>query len=341
MPEQKTYTFHVSGMHCKACTLLIEENLKKAEGISAVTASLARNQVAVTGEFLEEPVILAEKLTELIKDNGYALSVEAPNRNRRWSDFRYALPGAGIIILLFLFLQKLGLVNLIGSSQVGYGTALLIGLIASVSTCLAVVGGLVLSVSANYAKTGASARPQIFFHVGRILGFFVLGGLLGALGSSFALGQTGTLVLSVLVGLVMLILGINLLDVFHVARRLTISLPKSWSKISKPKVSAGNTLMPFVLGAVTFFLPCGFTQAMQIYALTTGSFLQGGLIMLVFALGTLPMLALLSFSSVNINNKPWRGIFFKTAGLLVIVLAIFNLLNALAVAGIINPIFNF
>ncbi len=341
MSEQKTYTFHVSGMHCKACTLLIEENLKEAKGVSAVTANLARNQVVVTGESELEPGALAEELTKLVKNNGYAISLEAPAPKHKWADFKYALPGAGVIIVLFLFLQKLGLVNLINSSQVGYGTALLIGLIASVSTCLAVVGGLVLSVSANYAKTGGNARPQLFFHTGRILGFFVLGGLLGALGSSFALGQTGTLILSILVGLVMLVLGINLLDVFHITRRLTISLPKSWSKITKPKVSTGNTLMPFILGAATFFLPCGFTQAMQIYALTTGSFLQGGLLMLVFALGTLPMLALLSFSSVNINSKPWRGIFFKTAGLLVIVLAIFNLLNALAVAGIINPIFNF
>ncbi len=341
MSEQKTYTFHVSGMHCKACTLLIEENLKEAKGVSAVTADLARNQVVVTGESELEPILLAEELTKLVKNNGYTISLEAPAPNRKWADFKYALPIAGIVIALFLFLQKLGLVNLINSSQVGYGTALLIGLIASVSTCLAVVGGLVLSVSANYAKTGGSARPQIFFHMGRILSFFVLGGLLGGLGSSFALGQTGTLILSIFVGLVMLLLGINLLDVFHVARRLTISLPKSWSKISKPKMTAQNALMPFLLGGATFFLPCGFTQAMQIYALTTGNFMQGGLIMLVFALGTLPMLALLSFSSVNINNKPWRGIFFKAAGILVIVLAIFNLLNALAVTGMINPIFNF
>jgi len=341
MSEQKTYIFHVSGMHCKACTLLIEENLKEAKGVSAVTANLAHNQVIVTGELGLEPATLAEELTKLVKNNGYTISLEAPANNRKWSDFKYALPIAGVVIVIFLLLQKLGLVNLINSSQVGYGTALLIGLIASVSTCLAVVGGLVLSVSANYAKTSASTRPQIFFHTGRILGFFGLGGLLGALGSSFALGQTGTLVLSVLVGLVMLILGINLLDVFHIARRLTISLPKSWSKISRPGASAKNALMPFILGASTFFLPCGFTQAMQIYALTTGSFLEGGLTMFVFALGTLPMLALLSFSSVNINNKPWRGVFFKSAGLLVIVLATFNLLNALAVAGIINPVFNF
>ena len=79
---------------------------------------------------------------------------------------------------------------------------------------------------------------------------------------------------------------------------------------------------------------------MQLYALTTGSFMQGAMTMFVFALGTFPVLALLSFGSLNIAHKPWKGIFFKTAGIIVIALALFNLLNALATAGIINPLFS-
>ena len=53
----------------------------------------------------------------------------------------------------------------------------------------------------------------------------------------------------------------------------------------------------FVLGAATFFLPCGFTQALQLYVLAKGSFTTGALTMLAFALGTLP--ALLSLSAVS------------------------------------------
>jgi len=80
---------------------------------------------------------------------------------------------------------------------------------------------------------------------------------------------------------------------------------------------------------------------MQLYALSTGSFTQGSLTMLVFALGTFPMLALLSFGSLNIAQKPWKGIFFKTAGSIVIALALLNLANALATIGVISPLFNF
>ena len=69
--------------------------------------------------------------------------------------------------------------------------------------------------------------------------------------------------------------------------------------------------------------------------------MEGGLVMLVFALGTLPVLALISFSSFSIQNSSKAGIFFKTAGLIVIMFALFNLINSLVVVGLIPPIFNF
>jgi sulfite exporter TauE/SafE len=224
-------------------------------------------------------------------------------------------------------------------SGMNFGTAVIVGIIASISTCLAVVGGLVLSVSATYAQQGGAKKSQIYFHLGRLGAFFLLGGALGLLGKSLQLGATGNLVLTALVSLVMLILGIHLLDVFRMSGHFQLRLPKHFSELIHRLKNSTHAAMPLVLGAATFFLPCGFTQSMQAYALTTGSFLTGGMTMLIFALGTLPMLALLSFGAFSIKNKSWRGIFFKTAGLVVIALAIINLLATLAVAGIIEPVF--
>jgi len=102
-----------------------------------------------------------------------------------------------------------------------------------------------------------------------------------------------------------------------------------------------HTLTPALLGVVTFFLPCGFTQSMQIYALSTGDFFSGALTMFVFALGTFPVLALMSFTSLGIHDKITRGIFFKTAGLVVIFFAVFNLINNFVAIGALPPIFNF
>jgi sulfite exporter TauE/SafE len=206
---------------------------------------------------------------------------------------------------------------------------------------MAVVGGLVLSMSANFAKEDDKVRPQVLFHLGRLASFFILGGVIGALGSTFQLGTIGTFILSFIVAMVLLILGINLLDVFPWAKKLQPTMPNFIGKRVHGLKNINHTLTPLLVGVATFFLPCGFTQSMQIYTLTTGNFLTGSLIMFSFALGTLPVLSLLSFSSLGIHKKAQSGIFFKTAGLIVIFFGIFNLINALVGAGIIPPIFSF
>ncbi len=338
----KTYTFHVSGMHCNACVALTESELECLPEITKVKSSLVTHSVEVTGDFGDkEREHIARDLNEVLKPHGYTISLEKQKHKVRWSDFNLAIPIAGAFIAFFIILQKLGIVNLVTTSDINYGTAFVIGLIASVSTCMAVVGGLVLSMSATFAKEGDKVRPQVLFHVGRLVSFFILGGAVGALGSAFQLGMTGTLVLSFIVALVLLVLGINLLDVFPWAKKLQPTLPRFISKRVHGLRNVNHTLTPLLVGVATFFLPCGFTQSMQLYALTTGSFWTGALIMSSFALGTLPVLALLSFGSLGIHKKAQSGVFFKTAGLVVIFFGIFNLVYVLVAAGIIPPLFSF
>ncbi|KKP83410.1 MAG: hypothetical protein UR85_C0004G0004 [Candidatus Nomurabacteria bacterium GW2011_GWF2_35_66] len=139
----------------------------------------------------------------------------------------------------------------------------------------------------------------------------------------------------------MLIMGINLLDIFSGAKKAQISMPKFISKKAFGLAKLNHTLTPLLVGIATFFLPCGFTQSMQVYTLSTGSFMNGALTMLAFALGTLPVLALVSFSSFSIKNNKNSGIFFKTAGIIVILFAIMNILNSLVIIGLIPPLLNF
>lgn len=329
-------------MHCNSCVVLTESELMEVPEVSRAKASLKHLHVEVTGNFGDkEPEHIARDLSEVLKPHGYELSLERQRHSAKWSDFKIALPIALGFIIVFVILQKLGIVNLITASNVSYGTTFLIGLIASVSTCMAVVGGLVLSMSANFAKEGDKVRPQVLFHIGRLVSFFILGGAIGALGSAFELGITGTFILGLLVAVVLLILGINLLDVFPWAKKLQPTLPSFVGKHVQGLKNVNHTLTPVLLGVATFFLPCGFTQSMQIYTLTTGSFWTGALTMSVFALGTLPVLALLSFSSLGIHKKAQSSIFFKSAGLIVIFFGIFNLINSLVAIGLIPPIFNF
>lgn len=337
----KTYTFHIQGMHCQSCVMLTESKIAELPYIQKVKSSLKNHSVEVTGDFGDmNEADITERLTAQVKEDGYTISTEAPAEKKDWSDFKIAIPIAIGFILLFILLQKLGIVNLVSGNGTSYGTAFMVGIIASLSTCMAVVGGLVLSMSATFAKRGEKIKPHIMFHVGRIISFFILGGVIGAIGSAFTLNITGTFLLSLAVALVMLMLGINLLDTFSWAKRLQPLMPKFISKQVYKTSGLQSTLAPLLIGVITFFLPCGFTQSMQFYTLTTGGFLKGGLTMLSFAAGTLPILALISFSSFNIKNSKQSGIFFKSAGLIVIAFALFNLINSLAIIGLITPVFN-
>jgi len=314
-------------------------------GVPAITtakASLANHRVVVRGDFGDQaPEQIARDLSEVLRPHGYTLSLKSQKNAVRWSDFRLAVPLAIGFIGVFILLQKLGLVNLVTTAQVGPGTAFVIGLIASVSTCMAVVGGLVLSLSANFAKEGDKIRPQVLFHIGRLASFLILGGAIGALGSAFQLGPTIVASLGIFVALVLLVLGVNLLGIFPWAKRFQPTLPAFVGKHVHGLKNLNHTLTPTLVGIATFFLPCGFTQSMQIYVLTTGSFATGAIIMGAFALGTLPVLALLSFSSLSVHTKAQSGVFFKTAGLVVIFFGIFNVINVLVAAGTIPPFFSF
>jgi len=340
--QAQKYTFHVHGMHCNACVLVTESELGDLPNITYVKSSLKNHSLEVVGEFgnktLEQ---IAEELIIPLKPLGYTVSVERQQNSVRWGDFKIAVPIALGFAVLFILLQKMGIVNLVNAGDVTYGTAFVVGIIASLSTCMAVVGGLVLSMSATFAKVGDKIRPQLMFHSGRIVAFFVLGGVIGGIGSVFTLTTSATFILSLVIGIVMLILGINLLDTFHWAKKFQPSMPRFVTKHAHGVTKFNHTLTPVLIGIASFFLPCGFTQSMQLYTLTTGSFFKGGLTMLAFAIGTLPVLALVSFSSFSIQNSSKAGIFFKSAGLIVIMFALFNLINSLVVIGVIPPIFNF
>lgn len=340
MTQQKTHTLQVHGMHCNACVVLTESELIGHPKVLSAKSSLSTNSVEICGDFGDMTLQdIAKELTGLLSQ--HTLSTEKQKKEINWKEFAIAVPIAFGFIFIFVLLQKFGIVNLVSAGNVTYGTAFIVGVVASLSTCMAVVGGLLLSMSATFAREGDKVRPQVLFHIGRVVSFFMLGGVIGAVGSAFQLGAVGTFALGMIIGLVMLALGINLLDIFHWTKRLQPSMPRFLSQKALNATKINHTLTPALVGIATFFLPCGFTQSMQIYSLSTGSFFGGGLTMLAFALGTLPVLALISFSSFSIQNNSKAGIFFKSAGLIVILFALFNIINSLVAAGLIAPVFNF
>jgi sulfite exporter TauE/SafE/copper chaperone CopZ len=333
----KTHTLHVSGTHCASCKILIEDILSEQDFIKNARVDLKKEIVEIETNSDQSLEQLANILTDKIKSNGYILSVEKMTKEKSVDDVIWkALPiGLGLLVLFFL-LQRSGILNLGIGGQTTATTSFVIGLIASVSSCLAIVGGLVLSLSAKISQDKVSdTKTFLLFHTGRIVSFAVLGGVLGAVGSAIGINFTLTAILGLIASLVMLVLGLNLVGVF---KKNKIALPSGIFNFFR-KIEH-KTLTPLILGFATFFLPCGFTQSMQVSALSSGSFVSGMLIMFAFALGTLPMLLLLSFGSASFAHGKHAPLFFKSAGVVVIGLGLFSLLAGLAGLGIINPLFN-
>lgn len=333
----KNYTFHLSGTHCASCKIFIEDVLSEQDFVKNVRVDLKKEILEVTPTEDKESEELARILTSKIQSHGYTVSVDRAHKQKSNDTIIWkALPiGLGLLVLFFL-LQKSGILNIGFGGQVTPVTSFVIGLIASVSSCLAIVGGLVLSLSAKISQDNVSdTKTFLLFHSGRLVSFAVLGGVLGAIGSAIGINFTFTAILGLVASLVMLLLGLNLVGVFK-KNKVTMSS----NIFNFFRGIEHKTFAPLLLGFATFFLPCGFTQAMQVSALSSGSFITGFMIMFSFALGTLPMLAFLSFGSASFAHGKHAPLFFKSAGVVVIGLGMFALLSGLTALGIISPLFN-
>ncbi len=340
-------------MHCRSCELLVEDELLRVSGVKKAVA----NQQAGMAEIYFEEKVDPKQVGVAIVKAGYTLGKDEKTwistNSRDWIDFGIAV---FVVADLFLVAKALGLFNLNLTSTHNLNSlpvVFLIGITAGVSTCMALVGGLVLGASARFAEKHPGAttiqkfKPHLFFNLGRIGSYFVLGGLIGYLGSFFQLSSSFLGLLTIGVGVVMLLLGAQLIEMFPILRGITFTLPKSISRLlgireqSEKEYSHKNSM---VAGAMTFFLPCGFTQAMQLFAISSGNPVTGALTLGTFAIGTAPGLLGIGGLTSVVKGTAAR-LFFRTAGLVVILLALFNLNNGYNLTGfnpgeIVNTIFS-
>jgi len=334
---------HITGMHCRSCEILIEEELKKIKGVTDVSVS-HKDGIA--------DISFKDKLNNYdvrnaIECAGYCIGENAklPYFSKNKRDYIELGIAFFIVVLLYLVAKQFGIFGLTGLIKGNYGSlpvVFIVGLTAGISTCMALVGGLVLGISSKFAKQNPESSrfekfiPHIYFNLGRIVSYFVLGGIIGYAGSLFKISTSVLGLLIVAVGFIMLLLGSQLIDIFPFLKTVSFTLPKGLHKLlgikekTEEEYSNTNTSL---LGASTFFLPCGFTQAMQLYAISTGSPLQGALTMGVFALGTTPGLLGVGGLTSVIKGQSSK-LFFKAAGVVVMLLALFNISNGLNLIGV-------
>ncbi len=354
LPQKHVY--FVNGMHCASCELTTEKALLQKKEIQAVDASVGKGQVEIryTGEYPR-----VDELNELFKKDGYVFSNKPMKKQKsqalmttndrgemvinkkKLHDFLVIFGVSLVLMIGFIILNKSGLSALISvNSTSALPMFLIFGLLAGLSSCAALVGGIILSMSKQwlsiYSKNASNTQklqPHILFQLGRLISYGLLGALLGTIGGALQLSLTFSAILIFAVSIMMLFLALQMLGVKYF-QGFQIAAPKFLTRYSSNEKNFSGRYMPFTMGALTFFLPCGFTITAQGLALASGNPIQGGLIMLFFALGTLPILLAIGFSSVKFSRNPHlANRFLRTAGVLVLFFALFNINAQLNVLG--------
>lgn len=330
------HIFSVSGMHCVSCETLLEKEVSEIPHVQKCKASHTKGtlEVECAGD------IPKKEIEKIIKKCGYNNATEqVPLKKISGKDL---LQIAGIfvgILLISALFSSFGISQFfpdVGKST-GILTALLMGFVASVSTCLALTGGIVMSFSSECAIGKAPSlwnriQPQCSFHIGRLVGFSILGGILGTVGGAIQYSTTITGILTIVVAIIMLTVGLHILGLAPNITRFGIHFPKALSAPLSRLQRKQHPLLPGIIGVLTFFLPCGFTQSMQLAAALSGNFVMGALIMFFFALGTLPVLFSIGLGSSWTQNKDF-GFFRKIVGTLLLFFSLISLQSGLVLAG--------
>lgn len=334
---QKT-TVCIDGMTCRSCELTIERKWKKINGVRDVTVNAATGKANIA--YVGATPSVAH-LQNALGEGKYVVSTNGTGRKPVRPSFLQLAGLFALVLLLGKIVSGLGLLKqtfAIGSGM-SFGAIFVVGLVAASSSCIAVAGGLLLSSAAKFNERYGSAspagrmKPVALFVAGRIAGYAILGGLLGVVGKALSPSPIVTAFITVLAALYMLVMGLDMLQIAPAwLKNITPRMPKSLSNRVLDAEGKEHPLAPFALGAATFFLPCGFTQALQLYALTTGSFTAGALSLFAFALGTAPALLALGWASSSLKGTAGR-FFFRFSGALVVVLGLWNVQNGLAIAG--------
>jgi len=338
----KEKTYQVKGMHCASCEILIERKLLEIPGVKAAEASTPKGQVMVEYEG-DQPQ--TGKINQLFKEENYVFAdVGAIGEKKEASGDLGTLTAVLILVIAgFVLLNISGLGGLIKvNAQSSLIMFLALGIVAGLSSCAALVGGIVLSMSkqwyglyADKKTTLEKLQPHLLFNLGRITAFGVFGGILGLLGNRIGVLFTSFSPFLVIgVAIMMLVLGLQMLGVSYF-QRFQFTAPKFLIRYVADEGNFKGQYMPFLMGAFTFFLPCGFTLTAQSMALISGNALSGALIMLAFVSGTTPTLLGIGLSSVKFSdNQQFSGLFSKAAGALVLIFALFNLNAQFNVLGI-------
>ncbi len=344
-----TTTLYVDNMTCVNCENIIERAISGRAGVKSVKASYSAGTVLIS---YDADVIELEKIEKAIEEHDYHVKRQKTAINEKnkegkadWTNNITNIAGAAIIIFsLYIILKHLGLLNIfysfpLAKEGMGYGMLFLIGLLTSIH-CVAMCGGITLSQCVPKPAANASLNkfatvsPSLLYNLGRVISYTVIGGIIGALGSVVSFSGTMKGIVQILAGIFMVIMGINMLNIFPWLRKFNPRMPKIFAR----KINAGkNSNSPFYIGLLNGLMPCGPLQAMQLYALSTGSPVKGAISMFLFSVGTVPLMFAFGALSSFLTKK-FAGRMMTASAVLVVVLGVFMFGSGASLSGLRIPV---
>lgn len=216
----------------------------------------------------------------------------------------------------------------------------LTGLTIGGLTCLAVQGGLLASVIAareeEEIKEGINKKNPIFptlsFLTTKLIVYTILGFILGTFGGVIGINQTTQITMQFIAGFYMIVVALNLLNVHPIFRYAVIQPPKFLTRRVWKQSKSKDLFAPALLGAMTIFIPCGTTLAMEALAISSSNAFLGAAIMAVFVLGTMPLFFGVGWLT-SILGDNFRGRFLKIAAVAVLYLGVTSMNGALVAGG--------
>ncbi|MBQ8506843.1 MAG: sulfite exporter TauE/SafE family protein [Clostridia bacterium] len=323
-------------MTCINCQKKIYKALSALPGVSEISVSYERG----TAQLSFDPGITnVDRIGKTIADLGYDLLPDGQ------MDISKTICLPVIIIALYILLEHFGVLNLLVPSQLaesgmGYGMLFVVGLFTSVH-CIAMCGGINLSQSLPGGRQQGNAfLPSLLYNAGRVVSYTVVGFLLGLVGMLVGGNSSGGVpvllqgILKLLAGALMVVMGVNMLGIFPWLRKLNPRMPGFIAR----RIGAGKAAArrPFIIGLLNGLMPCGPLQSMQILALASGNPLTGALSMLLFSLGTVPLMLGLG-ALVSALGKRFARAVMNTGAVLVAVLGLSMLAQGGSLSGMLLP----
>lgn len=209
----------------------------------------------------------------------------------------------------------------------GFWPAVLMGL-AGAGHCLGMCGSLAGAFSLTVAPNRRLVT-LLMYNLGRLASYGLAGALVGGLGAYVsAIGTPLLLAFRLLAALLLVLMALYLLRWHLGLMRLEALGQHLWRRL---KPLAGKLLplkspwQALPLGLLWGWLPCGLVYSALSWALVSGSALDGGLSMLAFGLGTLPVMLATGLAAAKLKQLLQHPGFKGLAAFILLAMAV-NLL---------------